>query len=406
MPQPNLSDELSALDAYATKAMAEQARNTPGTINLAFGEPAFGPPATSKAAIEANDLNWDAFIASSKRYEKSRGMPELRESVASYYARRHGMKVDPEREVLITHGGVEAITLAVLATTNQTSAVAVTDPSYMLYSRAIKALGRTLKVIPRPADQAHEYVSALPNAAETLRQVSSFIVNSPENPSGYVLSGEDLDAIAEASAKHDCWIIHDEVYDSMAFGRKHTPARLWSGLEDRTLMINSFSKKYGVPGLRTGWLCGPANAIDLAAKLHDFIYLGVNIMSERIGMRMLSDTSADPWMDDMSDMLGGRAQQLMEALPNTKGFSWPRKPMGAMFAFPNVADFARKIPDRFAESGQGSGHKVANYFMEEHRLATIPGGVYGPESQDHLRMILCSEQSTFDRALGVFARLP
>ncbi|WP_417460397.1 pyridoxal phosphate-dependent aminotransferase [Kordiimonas sp.] len=405
MPQPSLSDELSALDEYATKAMAERARQTPGTINLAFGEPAFGPPATSKAAIEANDLNWDAFIASSKRYEKNRGMLELRESIASYYWRRHGMKIDPESEVLITHGGVEAITLAILATTNQNGAVAVTDPSYMLYSRAIKALGRTLRVLPRYA-ATDEYVNALPAAGDVLNGVSALIVNSPENPSGYVLSDEDLSAIAEASHKHGCWIIHDEVYDSMAFGRKHQPARQWSGLEDRTLMINSFSKKYGVPGLRTGWLCGPAEAIDLAAKLHDFIYLGVNILSERIGMRMLSDASADPWMDDMSHMLGNRAQQLMAALPEVKGFSWPRKPMGAMFAFPNVANFAKKIPDHFAEEGKGSGHKVSNYLMDEHRLATIPGGVYGPESKDHVRMILCCEQSTFDRALGVFSRLP
>lgn len=405
MPQPSLSDELSALDEYATKAMAERARQTPGTINLAFGEPAFGPPQSSKTAIETNDLNWDAFIASSKRYEKSRGMLELRESIASYYWRRHGMKIDPEREVLITHGGVEAITLAIMATTNQGGGVAVTDPSYMLYSRAIKALGRSLKVLPRQACE-HEYVNALRSADTVLSGVSALIINSPENPSGYVLSDQDLDAITEASHKYNCWIIHDEVYDSMAYGRGHQPARLRNELQDRTLMINSFSKKYGVPGLRTGWLCGPAKAIDLAAKLHDFIYLGVNMLSERIGMRMISDTSADAWMDDMSSMLGKRAQQLMAALPESKGFGWPRKPLGAMFAFPNVKNFANKLPDHFAEDDKGAGHKVSNYLMDEHRLATIPGGVYGPESKDHLRMILCCEQSTFDRALGVFNRLP
>lgn len=399
-----LSADLLALDGYATKAMAARAREIPGVVNLAFGEPAFGPPDTSKAAIVAQDLTWDTFLRTSKTYEQNRGMLDLRIGIADYYKRRYGLIIDPEREVLITHGGVEAINLAALITTNPGDKIAITDPTYMLYQRAFKTLGRQPACVTRMAG-GHEYEALFSSGDRSFAGVRALLVNSPENPSGYVLSQNDWAAISQQSERHGTWIIHDEVYDSMVFDREHIPARKVSGLADRTLMINSFSKKYGVPGLRIGWLCGPAEAIDLAAKLHDYMYLGVNMLAEQFALRMITDIAADQWMDDTAMMLSERSLKLQAVLTKEKGFAWPRKPHGSMFAMPDVSGFAARVPDIYKQNNNGTGAATAQYLMEERKLATIPGFVYGPSCAQSLRMITCCDDATFDKGCQILSEL-
>lgn len=404
MTTPPLSADLLSLDGYATKAMAARAREIPGVINIAFGEPAFGPPETSKAAIIGNDLTWDAFYHTSKSYEQNRGMLELREGVADYYKRRYDLVVDPEREVLITHGGVEAINLAALITTEPGDRIAITDPTYMLYQRAFRTLGREPVCLTRP-EGGSEYAGMFAGTKDCLSSVRALLVNSPENPSGYVIDNQDWDAIGSAIQDNNTWLIHDEVYDSMVFDRPHIPARKNDALRERTLMINSFSKKYGVPGLRIGWLCGPAAAIDLAAKLHDYMYLGVNMLAERFALRMITDKSADNWMDETAHMLAQRSKRLQSLLTPEKGFAWPRRPHGSMFAFPNVASFSERLPANYQAHADGIGAAVANYLMEECKLATIPGFVYGPSCAQSVRMITCAAEDTFEKGCEILAQL-
>ena len=401
---PPLSQDLLQLDGYATKATAAKARNIPGAINLAFGEPDFGPAPGLRSVIEEKDLTWDAFMQSSKSYEKSRGMLELRIAIADYYARRYGLQVDPEREILITHGGVEAISLAALVTSSPGEEILITDPTYMLYQRAVRTLGRTPICLSRQCGD-HEYaeLEALSIAAKSGR---ALIVNSPENPSGYVASKVDFEALASVAEKNDLWVIHDEVYDSMAFGRPHIPARCVSGLENRSILINSFSKKYGVPGLRIGWLCAPPEVIDLAAKLHDYLYLGVNILSERFALRMISDVSADPWMDGVAAMLQKRAKILSDTLTTNKGFTWPRLPQGGMFAFPEVSSLGSRAHSTGQYAEQGAGALVADYLLSEKKVVSIPGHVYGPTSADCIRLILCSSDDVFEKGVMALEELP
>lgn len=405
MHTPPLSEDLLRLDGYATKATAAKARNIEGAINLAFGEPDFGPAPGVRQAIEEKDLNWDAFMQSSKSYEQSRGMLELRVAVADYYARRYGLVVDPEREILITHGGVEAISLAALVSSSAGDDILITDPTYMLYQRAIRTLGRNPVCLTRQCGD-HEYaeLSVLTAAAKKSR---ALIVNSPENPSGYVASQADFNALAAVAEKNDLWVIHDEVYDSMAFARPHIPARCVPGLENRSILINSFSKKYGVPGLRIGWLCAPPDVIDLAAKLHDFMYLGVNILSERFALRMISDASGDPWMDEVALMLQKRAQLLSDVMTPEKGFTWPRMPQGGMFAFPSAVRLAGEWLDGAAETrANGAGAVASDYLLSEKKIVSMPGHVYGPSSADCIRLILCSSEDVFKKGVQALRELP
>jgi aminotransferase len=280
----SLNKTLLNLDVYASKAISLQAKNNPDIVNLSFGEPVFGPPDYSLNDIATQDLNLESFLNSAKRYEESRGSFELRQVIANWYKRRYDLDVDPETEIMITHGGVEAITLAILSTSEIGDVIAITDPSYMLYQRTIMALGRQPGSIQRPRG-GYEYQAMfdLSNSeGSPLTKAKALIINSPENPSGYVVDQSEWDLIRDYAHKKGLWVIHDEVYDTMAYKRKHGHIRMGSTLSDRTILINSFSKKFGIPGLRIGWMVAHKKVIELASKVHDYLYLGVNIQYEKI----------------------------------------------------------------------------------------------------------------------------
>lgn len=387
---------LREMEIYSSKAISLKARTNPEIANLSFGEPVFGPPEFALDSIARDDLSITEFMRSAKRYEDPRGSADLRRAIAGWYELRHGLKVDPDSEVMVTHGGVEAITLAVLATTQVGDSVAIMDPSYMLYARTIKTLGRQPEAVARPAG-GDEY-AALLSGHQPLARSRVAIVNSPENPTGYVLSAADWEHVAADTAARGGWLIHDEVYDVMAFERRHRPARGLETLAPHAILINSFSKKFGLPGLRIGWMVAPSAVIELAAKAHDYLYLGVNIQYEQIALRLLSDPRSQPWLHDVGQELRVRSVEAVRRLDDAHGFEWPRQPLGAMFLFPRVARLYHAMPAAF-RSGASIGDAVAKYLLEERKVAVVPGSVYGRQGDEHIRMVLCTPRETLDRAL-------
>ncbi|WP_300632045.1 phosphonopyruvate decarboxylase [Pseudomonas sp.] len=396
--QPNaLNAVLTDMDIYASKAISLKAKADPSIANLSFGEPVFGPPEHLLQAIEEQDLSLSAFMDGSKRYEDPRGSLALRQAIAAWYRDRYDLNFDPEREIMVTHGGVEAITLALLVTTSAHDKVAISDPSYMLYARTLKTLERTPLRIARPAGN-HEYAQMLAQDG-ALEGVKAMIVNSPENPTGYVASPEDWVVIGERAARSGCWIIHDEVYDAMHFKRSHQPARAIESLADNSIIINSFSKKFGLPGLRIGWMIAPPQVIEQAAKAHDYLYLGVNIQYERIAHRLLSDERKFDWLENMSSTIAQRCDTALNTLTEERGYRWPRKPLGAMFLFPEVSGVYQQMPEKYRQPGQPVGDAVANYLLEERGVAVVPGSVYGPQGNSHIRLVLCMPDDVFNLAM-------
>ncbi|WP_232433393.1 pyridoxal phosphate-dependent aminotransferase [Burkholderia ubonensis] len=392
-----LNSVLRSMDIYASKAISLKAKADRGIANLSFGEPVFGPPPYLLDEIARDDLSIEAFLDAAKRYEDPRGSLSLRLAIANWYRDRYGLTVDPQREIMVTHGGVEAITLALLVTSGVGDDVVVSDPSYQLYARSILTLERTPRRIARlPA--LHEYSECL--ADETpFRNAKAFIVNSPENPTGYVASKEDWDRIGAVAARHGTWVIHDEVYDAMHFDRPHTPARALSGLAENAILINSFSKKFGLPGLRIGWMVAPTHVIDQAAKAHDYLYLGVNIQYERIAERLLNDPRKAGWLTEMSVELHERKRFAVASLSGESGYAWPRKPLGAMFLFPDVSGYAARIPRTFRRDAEATGDTVARFLLEERKVAVVPGSVYGKQGDNHVRLVLCTPQDVFKAAI-------
>ncbi|ANJ99447.1 pyridoxal phosphate-dependent aminotransferase [Serratia plymuthica] len=410
MKEPNALDQvkpallnstLSDIGVYVSKAISQAARDNPDIMNMSIGEPAFGPPAHLLAEIAQTDLTQEAFLSSAKRYGHSLGSLALRQAIADWYLRRYNLKINPETEVLITHGGVEAVALAILCCSNPGDTLAITDPSYMLYERALLALGRQPRRFSRPVGDAEftDLIDSDPSFRSQLGGAKAVIVNSPENPSGYVLSAEEWQQLMRCAERSGAWIIHDEVYDSMAFNRPHYPARSFDPLASRTVLANSFSKKFGIPGLRIGWLVGSAEFIATASKTHDYLVLGVNRQYEQIALRILQDAQTDDWLADKQKMLHSRIRLAKQRLTPTLGFSWPRSPMGGMFLFPCVRGLYQRLPPAQRQRFATVGESAADYLLQVARVATVPGIIYGQSCADHIRIVLCCDEPTFHTAL-------
>lgn len=395
-----LNKTLEGMAIYTSKAIASKAAKMPDVMNLSFGEPEFGPPAFLQPLIEQEGLSWEVFMHSVKGYEQPKGSLALRQSIAAWYQQHYGLTVDPEREIMVTHGGVEAINLAIQCTTQEHQGVIVSHPSYMLYERAVTALNRKPVALNRPLGEA-EYSLALEAQRQdpALQQAGVMIVNSPENPSGYMLNAQDWDAVAEFTQQHGVWLIHDEVYDVMAYAERHQPALQHPGLRDNTILINSFSKKFGLPGLRIGWMIANERVIDMAAKLHDYFYLGVNKQYEQIAHLILREPRMGAWLNDVVVKLQTRMERAISVLNDSLGYRWTRQPRGAMFLFPEVSGLYARLPAKWQDGSRTVGECVAEYLLHEKGVAVVPGHVYGENSANHIRMVLCTTDDVFDQAL-------
>jgi len=164
-------------------------------------------------------------------------------------------------------------------------------------------------------------------------------------------------------------------------------------------LVNSFSKKFGVPGLRIGWMCASPRIIELASKLHDYMYLGVNAQYEAIAARMIGDSRVDNWLNERRNELAERAALIVATLNPASGFDWPHPPEGAMFAFPDVKGVYARMPAKYKHGKRTVGEAVADYLIHERKVAVVPGSVYGTQSTDNVRMVLCSDAITFTTAL-------
>lgn len=395
-----LNQTLQQLDIYASKAIALEAKRNPDIANLSFGEPEFGPPQHMLDTIVQDGLSLDKFLHSVKRYEDPKGSLSLRQAISEWYASRYNLKVDPENEIIVTHGGVEAIALAILCVAEQDESIAVTDPSYMLYRRAIQTLGRKPVSLTRPLAQ-HEYDACFTqDNHELLNQpYKAIIINSPENPSGYVLSDLDWKVVEQEVQKSESWVIHDEVYDTMSFNREHKPVRSFSNLKERSILINSCSKKFGMPGLRIGWMVADKHVINLASKIHDYLYLGVNIQYEAIAELLLKDERTSIWLSDVCSNIAQRALAAQKQLTAEAGFLWPRKPYGAMFVFPEISNLYEALSRSNSPVNDSISVAVSKYLLHEVGVAAVPGNVYGPSSDKFIRLVLCSQQAVFDTAM-------
>ena len=303
-------------------------------------------------------------------YTANRGLMELRTEISNYIARNHAVQYNPATQVLVTIGGSEAIDLALRACLEPGDEVIYHEPCYVSYLPCITLADGV--PVPIPLKEANDFrLTAEELEAAITPKSKALILSFPNNPTGAVMSKEDLEAIAEVIVRHDLLVITDEIYSELSYtGKKHYSLIDLPGMVERTIYINGFSKAYAMTGWRLGYCCGPEEILAQMVKIHQFAIMAAPTMSQYAGTMALKNGASDVEM--MRDSYNQRRRYLMAELERLGIPCF--EPFGAFYIFPNISQFGL------------SSEEFATRLIREHKVAVVPGSAFGQSGEGFVRV--------------------
>ena len=374
-----MNESIIRLPSPATVTIADRVRAMKASgrqiIALQTGDPDFCTP--SSIIDVACKAMHDGFT----HYGDSRGLLELREAVAEKTYTDHGVLCQPDRQILVTCGGIHAYFCALQAILNPGDEVLVPDPAWMSHKNIV-ALGRGVPVaVPSCADN-----DFYPSLCEWERAVSprsrALIINSPNNPTGMVASEDYMRKLNEFAERHSLYVISDEVYDSILYDdRKHVCFAGLPGAQERTIIINSFSKTYAMTGWRIGYLLAPESVIDQAHKVSQHTITNVVPFIQKAARFALTDKKVQEEIVAMRKTYQRRrdsAWNVWKQFVNSPiTFSLPQ---GAFYLWLNASLTELKSVD------------LAARLLSDVDVAVVPGSLYGQCGEGYLRMTIAASE--------------
>jgi aspartate/methionine/tyrosine aminotransferase len=332
------------------------------------------------------------------RYSVTPGLPRLRESIAEAL-RRDGMAYDPDGEILVTAGSIEAIAATLLALVDPGDEVLVVSPTYASYLPAIRLAGAVPRFVPLAEDANFDLDTDAIEAAAG-RRTRALILCNPNNPTGTVFSAEQTRRMLAVAERENFLVIADEVYKDFLYGeaRIHSAAtELWA--RDRVIRVCSFSKAYAMTGWRVGFLHGPSPMVADILKVHDALVTCAPVVSQYAALAALELGDAE--IAAFRAEFRRRRDQVIERLDSLPHAFDYQKPNASYFVFPRVKDTVPMARD---------SRRLAADILRRARVALVPGVAFGPTGEAHLR--LCYARAAddihraFDRLEDYFAGRP
>ena len=302
-------------------------------------------------------------------YTSNSGLKELRIEICNYLHRRFDLQYDYEHEALVTVGGSEAIDLALRAMVNPGDEVLIPQPCYVSYHPCAILAGANPVVIELKGENdfkltRSELISAITDKTKIL------VLTFPNNPTGAVMDYDDLKDIVDVIIEKDLYVISDEIYSELSYGKKHVSIATFPGMRERTIVINGFSKSYAMTGWRLGYATGPANIIEQMTKIHQFAIMCAPTTSQYAAIEALKNGDSDVEM--MKDAYDKRRRFLVHAF-NNMGLTC-FEPFGAFYVFPCI------------KSLNMSSDEFATKLLMEEKVAVVPGTAFGACGEGYLRI--------------------
>ena len=360
----------------AIRAMFDRAKNFPAAVNLGIGEPDLDTP------TEIVEEGCKALRSGKTRYTANAGIIELRAEIAKYL-NRYDLSVNPESEIIVTVGGMGALALCLLVTITPGDEVLLQDPQWLNYFSQIKFCGAI--PISVPAYEKNNFkISPESIKRRITNRTKILMLNSPNNPTGAVLDYDDLEDIAGLAKEYNLLVISDEVYSTFVYdGVKHHSIASIDGMQERTVVINSFSKSFAMTGWRIGFATGNSQIIEKMVRLQENLVACANASSQYAAIKALSIFNKT---DKMIEIYKKRRDIIVDGLNGIRGISC-YKPKGSFYVFPNV----KKI-------GKNS-ENVANELLEKANVITIPGSAFGPHGEGYLRISYANSEENLKEAV-------
>ncbi len=360
----------------AIRAMCDKAKKIPGSINLGIGEPDLNTP------VEVIEAGCKALHSGKTRYTANAGIIELRIEIAKHL-NKYNLSANPENEIIVTMGGMGALALCLLVTITPGDEILLQDPQWLNYFSQIKFCGGMPILVPVYEENEFK-VSSESIKKRITNRTKILMLNSPNNPTGTVLDYNDLKDIAKLAKEYDLLVVSDEVYSTFVYdGVKHHSIASIDGMQERTIVINSFSKSFAMTGWRIGFASGNKKIIEKMAMLQENLVACVNASSQYAAIKALSIFNKT---DKMIEVYRKKRNLIVDGLNSIRGISC-YKPKGSFYVFPNV----KKIGN--------NSETVANELLEKANVVTIPGSAFGPHGEGYLRISYANSEENLREAV-------
>jgi aminotransferase len=372
------AERLANVHPSGIRRFLTAAIRTPDLISLGIGEPDLIPPAHVLEAAK------QAITEGRTHYTPSNGIPELREAFAKKFTRDYNLFYDPEDEILVTVGATEAVFIALLAFVNPGDEVLIPDPGFLCYKPAVLIAGGIPVSLPMRADDGFKPdMKAVTSLVTEKSRV--IITNSPNNPTGAVLTYDEAAELAKLAVENDLIMISDEVYERIIYdGSKHFCLATFPEMRDRTVVVNSFSKTYAMTGFRVGCALGPKDLISAMSLIQQFIVACVDGPAQYAATAALE--GPQDFVTTMVSEFDKRRRLVHKRLNEMEGFS-SSLPKGAFYAFPSIEAFKTPSSD-FSET-----------ILKESKVIVTPGSLFGTHGEGFLRLSFATAYEKIDEAL-------
>ena len=346
-------------------------------ISLGVGEPDFDTPWHIR----------DEGIYSLERgrtfYTSNAGLKELKEEIANYLRRRVHVDYDDRHEVLVTVGGSEAIDMAMRVMLNPGEEVLIPQPSYVSYEPCTIMAGGKPVIIELKAENEFRLTPE-----ELLGHITDktklLVLPFPNNPTGAIMEQKDLEAIAKVIIEKDLYVLSDEIYSELTYKEDHVSIASIPGMQERTILINGFSKAYAMTGWRLGYACGPRKIIEQMTKLHQYAIMCAPTTSQYAAVEALRNGDDDVAM--MREAYNQRRRYLVHAFKEMGLECF--EPYGAFYIFPCIKEFGM------------TSEEFASRFLMEEKVAVVPGTAFGDCGEGFLRISYAYSLENLKEALG------
>ena len=376
-----LSDKAKTIEPSGIRKFFDIVGDMKGAISLGVGEPDFVTPwhirSTGIHALERGHTH----------YTSNAGLIELRREIVNYMQRRVGLSYHAEDEVIVTVGGSEAIDLCIRSLVNPGDEVLIPEPCFVCYKPCtILAGGVPVPIVTKAENKFKLTPEQLKQAITPKTKL--LILPYPNNPTGGIMSREDLEKIAQILRGTNIMVLSDEIYAELTYGRKHVSIANIDGMKERTVIVNGFSKSYAMTGWRLGFAAGPREIMTTMLKIHQYAIMSSPTTSQYAGVSALKNGDED--VAHMRDEYNGRRRYLVHRFKEMGLECF--EPFGAFYAFPCIKEFGM------------TSDEFATRFLQEEKVAVVPGTAFGACGEGFLRISYAYSLEALKEALDRMER--
>jgi len=376
-----ISSKIELMKPSGIREFFNYASEKPDIVSLSVGEPDFiTPGAITEAAKESLDKG-------KTFYTSNQGLPSLRRRISSYLKDRFDIDYK-EDEMILTAGSSQGILAALMAIINPGDEIIVTEPTYICYIPDIEMCGGKAVVIPLSSDNEYKLTPDILKKYITDKTKAIFL-SYPNNPTGAIMTKEELEAIAPIILENDLYVVSDEIYAELTYGSRHCSIASFPHFKERTVLISGFSKAFAMTGWRLGYVCGPKFILDQILKIQQYMTLSAPTMAQ-YGAKVAIDKCI-PDMEKMVEEYDRRRKYLLSSFKELGIECFDAK--GAFYLFPSIKKYGLSSRDFCLK------------LLNEYNVLVVPGTAFGDSGEGYIRISYAASMDKLEIFINVLKQL-